>query len=138
MSWIVWVVLFVGAFVFAIRTGGQRYRARMAHLAAEQQASATWPTTTGSILTSQVISRTAGATDARYTVYSALVTYRFTVGASTYDGNQVRAGQNADTSNRPSFDRPEQAAAEAGRYPVGATITVHYDLRDPARSCLEV
>ncbi|MDQ3293400.1 MAG: DUF3592 domain-containing protein, partial [Actinomycetota bacterium] len=110
MRVVVWLVLFIAAFVLLAQVGRRRIQARDDHDAAEQRASRTWPTTAGTVVTSDVISRNAGPRDSQWTMYSALVTYRFLVGATEHLGNQIRAGESADVVNRASWDRPEEAA----------------------------
>jgi hypothetical protein len=123
----------------AVWYGGQRYQARIAHLAAKQAAATSWPTVPGVVVASGVDHYEQGATDSEYTVYAAAVTYRFVVGGVEHTGNAITPGERDDPDNRLDSEDRAEAEARAGRYPVGAAVVVHYDPQDPAtQSCLEV
>ena len=141
MVTVVWVVLFAAAIGFAVRVMRQNakaYRARQAQVVADQADAKTWRTVAGTVLTSSVISRTIGPDGNQSTLYSPLVSYQFQIGATMHTGTQLRPGDALDPTHRFSSERPEEAAAIAGRYPAGAPVTVAYDPDDPAtRNCLE-
>lgn len=131
-------VLAFGVAAFFIRARGKEYKARQAQVGALQTAAASWPSTTGTVVSTDVISRVVGASDAKYAVYSALVTYTFQVGATIHTGTSLRAGEGAGLATRETFDRPDQAAVIVARYPAGSTVPVYYDPADPAsNNCLE-
>jgi len=100
---------------------------------AEARASARWPSTPGTVLSSRVeghstlVTRGGGQST---TVWSPLVEYSFHVGERSYHGSRIAFG-------------PEVAAgrgladAVVARYPVGASVTVHYDPANPAHATLE-
>jgi hypothetical protein len=141
MSALIWIVVLGPAIAFAVHTMRQNaraYRARQAQLIEDQADAKTWRPVAGTVLTSSVISRTIGPDGNQSTLYSPLVNYQFQVGATMHTGTQLRPGDALAPSHRFSSERPEEAAAIAGRYPSGAPVTVYYDPDDPAtRNCLE-
>ncbi len=90
-------------------------------------ASERWPTAPGRVLSSRVRESWGG----RRLIYEPEVTYEYTVREGpTLRGDCVRFGEIA-------HDTARDARKIAARYPVGATVQVRYDPRDPSRSTLE-
>lgn len=87
-------------------------------------ASTTWPTTSGTIKSSEVASyRTQGGQQ-----YAAKVTYAYTVGGNSYVGDRLRFGARAGAK--------EKAEQDVARYQAGAPVEVHYAPRQPQTSTL--
>jgi Protein of unknown function (DUF3592) len=95
--------------------------------------SAHWPTTSGVITTSRVqfLDRSGSVwTRRRFEGYLGDVQYRYHAGAGDYLGSRL------------SFAQAHVACAECWQdairpYPVGKTVTVYYDPRNPASAVLE-
>ena len=95
--------------------------------------SAQWPTTSGVITVSRVqfLDRSGSVwTRRRFEGYLGDVRYRYSVGATDYFGSRL------------SFEQAHAACNECWQsalrpYPVGKTVTVYYDPRNPASAVLE-
>ena len=94
--------------------------------------SAQWPTTSGTITLSRIRFQPRGPWPfgKRFEGYLGDVQYRYHVGATDYLGSRL------------SFEPTHLSAAEAWystirSYPVGKTVTVYYDSRNPASAVLE-
>ena len=98
-----------------------------------EKQSAQWPTTSGVITISRVqfLDRSGSVwTRRRFEGYLGDVQYRYRVGATDYLGSRL------------SFEQAHLACAECWQsairpYPVGKTVTVYYDPRNPASAVLE-
>ncbi|MFI4999421.1 MAG: DUF3592 domain-containing protein [Reyranellales bacterium] len=96
-------------------------------------AAARWPTAVGTVLTSRAESRrelAPGGGNQTMVVWSPLVEYSYRVGGRDYHGARIAFGP-AVSAGR------DLADSIAGRYPEGATVTVHYDPANPSQSTLE-
>jgi hypothetical protein len=102
----------------------QRKKAR-----AEKQASQTWPSTPGKIVTSRV-ELSSGRDMA--TVYAKIV-YEYQLRGRTYQCDQVHSGDEffAQATR-------EQTYGLVDKYPVGREVTVYYNPDNPAEAALEV
>ena len=100
--------------------------AKSTSAADEGKASLDWPTAPGTVIKSGVGTIARG----RRTDYVPAVDYTYTVGTAAHTGHRVHFT---------AFDRRayDDAAAIAARYPVGATVVVHYDPQQPDESVLE-
>jgi hypothetical protein len=102
----------------------------------KSKASAAWPTTQGRIVDAKVVEHVETRTDddgdeSTSTVYRPDIRYSYRV-----DG----ADHTADTWKgrvRYSTGSPKYAEGVVARYPVGQTVTVHYDPADPGMGVLE-
>lgn len=65
------------------------------------------------------------------TQYMPVVEYRYSVGGRPFSSRSIWEGTEVSGSQK-------YAQSIAERYPVGASVTVHYDPKDPAKSALEV
>ncbi|MDO4245984.1 MAG: DUF3592 domain-containing protein [Deinococcus sp.] len=84
-----------------------------------------WPTTTGTVFRSGVAERGDR--------YAPDVAYRYAVAGTEYQGTQLQLTLfQSETSDRAAV------AARVARYPLGESVTVHYDPARPARSALEI
>jgi hypothetical protein len=94
---------------------------------AMRQASQTWHMTTGKVIKSRV-EVSGGET----TSVSPHVLYEYEVYGRTYQGQQIKAGDQfmRTYSSRSAYDTVD-------RYPEGAAVTVYYDPADPQQSALE-
>ena len=91
-----------------------------------------WPTTTGTITSSRVVSQTERdrrETRREYTYYRAEVEYRYTVDGQRYTSDDI------GSSGYRTTDRQEIESTVA-QYPVGETVTVYYDPEKPERAVL--
>jgi hypothetical protein len=93
-------------------------------------ASETWPTASGTVISSEVKSHTVRTKQARTTTYTPTVTYRYTVGGSAYEGSVIRFGDLSSGSAK-------FAQELADKYPQGVPVSVRYDPADPRRAALE-
>ncbi len=91
-------------------------------------ASASWPTTSGRVLSSQL--RKSWSPRGGWS-YEPQVTYEYTVdGRPPLHGTTIRFGATDYLVER-------DARQVVARYPVGATVPIHYDPHNPQRSTLE-
>ncbi len=98
--------------------------------------SAGWPATQGKIVLSTVMtSTTRHRTDSgmwvERTSYFPKVRYEYSVLGKAYTGERIAFGAAKGHS------APADAEKVLARYPVGATVTVYYNPRDPAEAVLE-
>lgn len=88
--------------------------------------SKTWPITAGIVIAAE-IDMSAGRYSAHYQPH---VTYVYTVNGESYAGHVPRAGGY-------SFGSETVADYLLAQYPVGSTVSVHYDPDEPSRAVLE-
>jgi hypothetical protein len=92
-------------------------------------AAANWPAVEGVIIASAVDAPAAHLSDDLNDA-SAIIRYRYRVGALQLEGDRTRIGGEALTTRM-------LATRMAARYPVGATVDVHVDPADPANAVLD-
>lgn len=70
---------------------------------------------------------------ARYsgTAYHAYIKYRYEVDGKTYEADKVALAESY-------YETPEEAKKFIDQYPVGSSVDVHYDKREPNRAYLDV
>jgi hypothetical protein len=121
LSSLIPLIIIGGIFWFIFN---QRNKAR-----AEKQASQTWPSTKGKIVTSRV-ELSSGRDMA--TVY-AKIAYEYQLSGRTYQCDQVHSGDEyyAEATREETYDLVD-------RYPVGREVTVYYNPDNPAEAALEV
>jgi hypothetical protein len=91
----------------------------------EQRQARSWTQTSGRIVRSQVETKRHRFEGEAETVKNVpAVEYEFTVGDRTVRGVRIGVGDDAGGAN---------IEATLARYPVGATVSVYYDPRDPTR-----
>lgn len=94
----------------------------------------TWPTTSGSIVSSQLDQKTTTDYDDGHTStstsYTPIVEYTYQVGGQTYQGSHIFPGASM------SYDHGT-AQGIINRYQPGVAVTVHYDPADPTQAVLE-
>ena len=94
----------------------------------------TWPTASGSIVSSRLDQKTTTDYDDGHTStstsYTPIVEYTYQVGGQTYQGSRVFPGASM------SYDHGT-AQGIVSRYQPGATVTVHYDPANPTQAVLE-
>ena len=99
----------------------------------EKCSSKTWPSVTGTITSSRVISgnKSSGRGHSRTSAvhYEIRVTYRYPVDGMYFTGNRIKI--NPDSTTIRKF-----AEEELLSYPVGKTVTVYYDPENPEKSVL--
>lgn len=94
---------------------------------ANAQASASWPSVPGQVISSTVTRQS----DSDGSVsFSPEVSYRYQVGSQSYQGRRIKFGENA-------YGFRARAQSVADRYPVGHSVSVYYDPADPNLSVLE-
>jgi hypothetical protein len=98
--------------------------------------SAAWPTTEGKILDSKVVEHEETRTDddgdeSTSTVYRPDIRYGYCVDGGNYTADTWKGRL------RVSSGSPKYAERVVARYPVGRTVTVHYDPTDPGMGVLE-
>lgn len=117
---------FVGGFFLAI--GGTMMAALFWMLIiSDAREARSWPTVTGTVVTSQVMSqvdREGAAT------YGARVLYEYQVDDQTYQSSKITVADGTSSRSR-------AAEAIVDRYPTGSEITVYYNPRVPQSSLLE-
>lgn len=98
-----------------------------------------WATVPGTVLTSNTIARRVKRLRSEddpedlpdtQILYLPEVKYTYTVGGREYTGDHVRLFE-LQVSNQ------EAARSVAARYPLGASVTVHYNPADPSQAVLE-
>jgi len=92
------------------------------------KAAQTWPSTMGTVLSSNVQFRRSGNSTSVYPV----VIYQYQVSGQTYQGQTLKAGEQF-FSVRIMGD----AHATVARYPIGAQVMVYYNPANPKESALE-
>ena len=96
------------------------------------KSSAHWPTTPGQVISSTVArdsSRIRGGGYNHY--YDAQIRYQYTLNGRQYTSNVLTFGM------RNNFSDSISAAQKTGTLPVGSSVPVYFDPRDPASACLE-
>jgi len=91
--------------------------------AMEASQSATWPTTTGKIVSSTVV-KSGGN---RGTSYKPAITYAYTVAGQNYSGTTISPGR---------YWVSASAYQAVHQFPVGSNPTIFYSPSDPAKSVL--
>jgi hypothetical protein len=114
------IVIVVGLGIFLYRRNQQKTVAREATL--------TWSSTMGTVLSSSVYTKRTGRSISTYPV----VIYQYTVEGKIYQSKIIKAGEQF-VNIRLSGD----AQATVARYPIGASVMVYYDPANPADSALE-
>jgi hypothetical protein len=94
------------------------------------KASETWPTASGTVLSSEVKTHTVHTKQARTTTYTPKVTYSYAADGSSYVGSTIRFGDLSSGS-------PTAAQEIAAKYPQGAAVVVRHDPAEPSRATLE-
>jgi hypothetical protein len=122
-SWLVWLVVAFGA-LLAISS------AQDIDIVAE---TARWPTTPGTIVTSDIVSEAIGTYIGKYSSHVMYanrlhLTYVFDVEERQYTGSRWNALP-------PSSNQATHAMLR--KYAPGAGVTVHYDPRDPTAAVLD-
>lgn len=100
---------------------------RSKQASAVRAASLSWMQTNGVVVTSRV-EVSGGET----TSVSPRVIYQYTVGAQTYQSDQIRAGDHVF-----KISSSADAYTTIDRYPVGKPVIVFYNPANPAQACLE-
>jgi hypothetical protein len=94
-------------------------------------ASLSWPTTTATVLSSEVVERVEKDSEGDDTTwYVPTVRYRYEVGGRTYEGARLRFGDIKQHSEK-------AAAGMIAPYRAGAAISVRYDPAKPSESTIE-
>jgi len=90
-----------------------------------------WPTIAGAVVSSEVqrMSSTDSEGDTTY-YYQPKVEYSYSVMGTAYTGKRLTFAAQGSSQ--------KSAQAVVQRYPVGATVTVHYNPQKPAEAVLEV
>ena len=95
------------------------------------QASEFWPTSGGTVLSSEIVTRTIRRTNKPTTThYLPRIRYSYRIAGTDYESETIRFGD---------LERTNRSLAEkvTGKYPAGATVAVRYDPEDPSRAVLE-
>ncbi len=100
-------------------------------LIADARLSMHWPTSSGTVILSEVSSYDSRSDGKTTRMYTANVRYRYAVNGVQYHSGRVSLG---DSSTSSAADK--RAIAE--RYPVGSQVTVYYDPDQPQDALLEV
>ncbi len=89
-----------------------------------------WQTVSGQITASTITENRHRDSDGHTQInYQPLVQYTYEIDGLTYNGGRIAFGAN-------SFDY-NTAQGMAAKYPVGASVTVHYDPAQPGEAVLE-
>ncbi|MBL8077959.1 MAG: DUF3592 domain-containing protein [Anaerolineales bacterium] len=89
---------------------------------------AVWPSTTGTIITSEVLRSTGGKLS-----FSAHIVYQYAAQGGNHVSTRVSIPELmgiVDTGQK-------EAMAKVEKYPIHSTVTVYYDPQDPQRAVLE-
>jgi hypothetical protein len=90
----------------------------------------TWPTSSGTILSSEIQSGSSGGSS-RPAMFSPEVRYSFEANGVRYEGNRVSPGTIASSSDR------SDAQEVVAKYPTGQKVEVRYNPDDPSEAYLE-
>jgi len=96
-----------------------------------------WPKTHGEVISaavehSKVLQPGRAPSGATMTLYRPAVAYRYAVAGRSYEGHCIVRGVTVGSQSSDSAERFVR------RHPVGSTIELRYDPRDPAQSTLEL
>jgi hypothetical protein len=118
----------IGGVLLLIGVGLVAFAARNQRRADESKA---WPTSQGRILESKLVESTSTDSDGmESTSYTPTVRYSYEVAGKTYESDRLNRGA--------AMGLGLGAARNiVGRYPAGATATVHYNPDSPAEAALE-
>lgn len=94
----------------------------------EVRAAAVWPSARGKVITSQVQARRKRDNDSEEVANYPLVEYEYGVNGKTYTGSRIGIGE--DVANT-------DVSKTLEKYPVGASVLVFYDPKDPGKALLE-
>lgn len=126
-SWILSGVLIIGVATYFTWTLSSAYF--------DATAAATYPTTTGTVLRSEVTAPFSGG------AWAHDLEYRFEVDGKTYTGTRIRtldAKFGSQRSNRAAKAAArKRAEAQRDEYPVGREVTVYYDPGAPGTCVLD-
>lgn len=130
------ILLIVGA---VLVVAGLLVGALMTRIFSNAQANRSWPATTGQVVGSRMETdrsnrrrQSSGQRSRRRTSYDAIVRYSYTVGGQSYTNDQLSAATDYFSSSNQSRTRDF-----LNRHPVGASVTVFYNPRQPGSSVLE-
>ena len=90
-----------------------------------------WPTVTGTIVSSELESKTEDHSRKPIRTYGAAIRYAYEVDGKAYESDQIQLGGTSETSQPGEFERM------VARYPEGMRVTVYYDPDDPATATIE-
>ncbi len=93
-------------------------------------ASASWPSTPGSITRSSIAESVSTSDDDNITHYYPQLTYKYQVAGTTYEGKRIMFGAVESGSHT-------KAQTTITRYPVGTSVSVYYNPADPKEAVLE-
>ena len=103
--------------------------AMLAHKLLQARRAAAWPQAAGRITRSEVAARHRQHSDRPTEVINEpAIEYEFTANGAKYTGTRISIGEDSGGAN---------TEATLARYPVGATVMVHYDPADPGNCVLE-
>lgn len=92
------------------------------------KASESWPSTQGTVLSSEVVRSRDSDGD---TMYAADVVYSYSVNDQIYESSQIKIGPKSKSSSSSG------AYKVRNKYPKGSTVTVYYDPNAPEEAALE-
>jgi hypothetical protein len=104
------------------------------HQAIQANRSSSWPTVEGTVTESKVVQRT-GRRGRKTDIPS--ITYRYSVGGVEHLGTRLFFGSRYPESWTTGAKWTTDTKAYIGRYPLGASLQVHYDPDDAATSVVE-
>ncbi len=91
----------------------------------------TWVPVTGSVVASELNSRTEWKDGLRRTLYTPNITYTYTVGGRAYTSNRYSLG--AETG----WSKPQFVESQLKKHPAGSQVTVYYNPNAPAEAVLD-
>ena len=96
------------------------------------KSSAKWPTTQGQVVSSSIVNDSTRIRGGGYNrLYRAAITYQYTVNGKQYKSDTFTFGIPHSFANRADAEHETQV------FPVGKTVDVHFDPRNPATASLE-
>jgi hypothetical protein len=104
------------------------------HQAIQANRSSSWPTVEGTVTASTIVQRT-GRRGRTTDIPS--ITYRYSVGGVEYLGTRLFFGSQYPESWTTGAKWTTDTKEYIGRYPPGASLRVHYDPDDAAKSVVE-
>jgi len=93
-----------------------------------------WPTVTGQVLESGAFRKVRHLPGGTVVTYTPVVRYAYEVRGRMYTSKK----RNFLPPYRSTYNDPQKAQEITERYPVGSTVTVHYNPHGPAQAVLEV
>jgi len=121
----------IGSFLLLFIAGGVYLIVMSVRSRRKAQASRSWPSTTGRVLSADIVRYESRDEDRTHYTYHLAVQYEYEVNGQRYVGDRVNIGPVRRNIN------PRRSQEILARYPVGGNVTVYYNPANPQEAALE-